>query len=77
MTHFQTLTNPSSYDVVTEKWGKVEVLGSVNFYPGIKGWLFISQVQGHGNSRTPRDYPHLAVPQWALRRGAKLRERAS
>ena len=69
---------PISYDVVlpklTSQNGGLDypLLGAVVFYPHLKGWLFISQVQGHGNGRKPRTHPHLAVPRWALLRGAKL-----
>ena len=47
-------------------------LGAVCFYSGVNGWLFLSHVQGHSNTRKPRATAHQAVPAWAKRKGAKL-----
>lgn len=61
---------PNNYDVIHPKTSGI--LGFVQFYPGIKGWLFVSQVSSHGNGRTPRTFPEQAIPRWAKKMGAKL-----
>ena len=59
------------YDVIHPETSGL--LGSVCYYGGrLKGWLFISFVSSHGNTRKPRQYAHQAVPAWARKMGAKL-----
>ena len=60
---------PQSYKVID---GECRDLGFVCFYSGVKGWLFVSHVQGHGNTRTPRATALEAMPAWVRRKGAML-----
>ena len=61
------------YDVIDP--ATTGVYGSICYYEGIKGWLFISMISGRGNSRTAKETPEAAMPPWAKKRGAILQAR--
>ncbi len=68
------MTTKARYDVIDP--ATTGVYGSICYYEGVKGWLFISMVSSHGGGRTPRDTPQEAMPAWAKKRGAILEGRA-
>ncbi len=62
------------YDVTDPKTSGV--YGSICYYAGIKGWLFVSMISSRGNGRTAKETPTAAMPPWAKKRGAILIERS-
>ena len=66
-------TSHTRYDVIDPC--TTGVFGSICYYDHLKGWMFISMMSSHGNSRKAHETAEMAIPDWAKKNGAVLSKR--
>ena len=63
-------TSNVRYDVIDPK--TTGSYGSICYYKGLKGWMFVSMISGRGNGRKAHETAEMAIPNWAKKNGAVL-----